>query len=75
MLDAAITAGELPRAPKRGGGLILNIPASRPRRIVKEDGVLTAEGKYFYAQTGQEAPGAGFDFKQEPTRKGPPRFR
>jgi hypothetical protein len=44
MLDAAITAAELPRAPNRGGGLILNIPASRPKRIVKEDGGLTAEG-------------------------------
>ena len=70
-LDAAITAGEVPRTPKRGRGLLLNIPASRPRRLVKDDGSLTAEGHDFYNKTQQQAPSSGFDWKQEPTRRGP----
>ena len=71
MVDAAIAAGNVARAPKRGGGLLLDIPASRPRRLVNDDGRLTAEGQYFYEQVGQEPLASGFDWKQEPTRKGP----
>ena len=50
LVDAAIAAGNVARAPKRGGGLLLDIPASRPRRLVNDDGRLTAEGRYFYEQ-------------------------
>ena len=70
-LDAAIDAGSVARAPQRGGGILLDIPASRPRRLVDDNGRLTAEGHYYYNKVGQEAPAAGFDWKQEPTRKGP----
>ncbi len=70
-LDAAIAAGNSARAPKRGSGLILDIPASRPRRLVDDNGRLTAEGHYFYNKIGQEAPASGFDWKQEPTRRPP----
>ena len=52
MVDAAIAAGNVARAPQRGGGLLLDIPASRPRRLVNDDGRLTAEGRYFYEQVG-----------------------
>ena len=69
-LDAAIDAGNAPRAPQRGGGILLDIPASRPRRLVDDNGRLTAEGQYYYNKVGQEAPAAGFDWKQEPSRKG-----
>ena len=71
MFDAAIAAGNVARAPKRGGGLLLDIPASRPRRLVNDDGRLRAEGHYYYETVGQEAPHAGFEWKQEQTRKGP----
>ncbi len=71
MLDAAIAAGNVARAPKRGGGLLLDILASRPRRLANDDGMLTAEGHYFFEQVGQEPLASGFDWKQEPTRKGP----
>ncbi len=70
-LDAAIAAGNVARAPQRGGGILLDIPASRPRRLVDDNGRLTAEGHYYYEKVGQEAPAAGFDWKQEPARKGP----
>ena len=69
-LDAAIAAGLVPRAPKRGRGLLLDIPASRPRRLVKDDGRLSVEGHYYYDTIGQDAPASGFDWKQDPTRKG-----
>ena len=70
-LDAAIAAGLVPRAPKRGRGLLLDIPASRPRRLVKDDGRLSGAGHYYYDTIGEDAPHAGFDWKQEPTRRGP----
>ncbi len=38
---------------------------------MKDDGGLTAEGRYFFPKTGQEAPDAGFGWKQEPSRRGP----
>ncbi len=69
-LDAAIAAGLIPRAPKRGRGFLLDIPASRPRRLVKDDGRLSAEGHYYYDGIGEEAPHAGFDWKETPKRRG-----
>ena len=48
----------------------MDIPASRPRRLVKDDGRLSAEGHYYYDTIGEEAPHAGFDWKHTPTRRG-----
>ena len=69
-IDAAIAAGEAPRAPKRSRGLLLNVAGGRPRRLITEGGKLTADGRYYYEKTGQQAPDAGFDRTQAPTRRG-----
>ena len=59
-----------PHAPKRARGLILNIPGGRFRRLMDESGVLTPAGTHHYEQTAQRAPDRGFDYSQEPIRRG-----
>ena len=69
-IDAAVASNQQPRAPKAARGLVLSIPGGRARKIMDTKGNLTPAGKYFYEKTSQQAPNRGFDFNQEPTRRG-----
>ncbi len=60
-VDAAIAAGEEPRAPKRGPGLVLNVPGGRPKRLIETRGHLTPGVAYLYERTAREPPSAGID--------------
>ena len=65
-VDAAIAAGEQPRAPKASRGLIVSIPGGRYRRLMDNRGELTAAGEYFFETSAQRAPDRGFDYGQQP---------
>ena len=49
-IDAAITIGEQPKAPRNGIGLIL--PTSARSRTLYDKNGITAAGKYYYDKTG-----------------------
>ena len=66
-IDAAITVGAQPKAPRNGIGLILPTGA-RSRTLYDKNG-MTAAGKYYYDKTGIAPPGK-FDYQQDATRKG-----
>ena len=67
-LDAAITAGAQPSAPRSGLGLVVKTPAGRFRTLVDKKG-LTPAGKYYYEKSGLPPP-RSFDYQQDTTRKG-----
>ena len=69
-LDAAIAAGNAPRAPKGARGLILSIPGARHRTLVDVKGGTTKFGTYYYSKAGTPAPDRGFDYNQTPVRVG-----
>ena len=69
-VNAAIVAGEEPRAPTRGPGLILRIPGGKARRLIETNGHLTPAGAHFYERTAREPPTAGIDPTAAPTRQG-----
>ncbi len=69
-VDAAIAASEEPRAPKRGPGLVFNVPGGRPKRLIETGGHLTPGGACFYERTAREPPIAGIDPTAAPTRQG-----
>jgi len=70
LFDAAIAAGNRPRAPKAGKGLVLDIPGGRARKLLDVAGRYTPGGEYYYDATGQEKPNRGFDYSQQPVRRG-----
>ena len=71
-LDAAITAGSQPLAPRSGLGLVVKTPAGRFRTLVDKKGI-TAAGKYYYEKSGLPPP-RSFDYQQDTTRKGRTQF-
>jgi hypothetical protein len=66
-IDAAITVGAQPKAPRGGLGLIL--PTGVRSRTLYDKNGITAAGKYYYDKTGIAPPG-NFDYQQDATRKG-----
>ena len=69
-IDAAITAGNVPRAPSGARGLIISIPGARHRTLVDVKGTISKFGAYYYAQTQTPAPNRGFDYGQIRVRVG-----
>ena len=70
-VDSAIAAGSAPRAPPRGRGLLLTIPGRRQGlRLIDDHGALTTDGTYYCQTAGLAAPDKGFDYNQEPIRRG-----
>ena len=70
-VDSAIAAGLAPRGHPRGRGLLLSIPGKRQGlRLIDDHGSLTPSGTYYYQTTGHAAPNKGFDYSQEPIRRG-----
>ncbi len=69
-VDAATAAGEEPRAPKRGSGIVLKIPGGRATWLMATSGHLTAGGGCFYEMAMLEPPRAGIDPTAAPTRQG-----
>ena len=53
--------------PRSGIGLVL--PDGRRRKVLVNQGGISAAGEYYYQQTGTEAP-SKFDFAQTPERAG-----
>ena len=67
-LDAAITAGAQPSAPKSGLGLVVKTPVGRFRTLVDKKGI-TPAGEYYYQKNGLPPP-KSFEFQKDTTRKG-----
>ncbi len=51
-------------------GLILRVSGGRLRRLMDKSGALTPAGTYYYEKTAQRVPDKGFDYNQEPVRRG-----
>ena len=70
-LNAAVEAGNAPKASAGGVGLSVAIPGKRASRLlVNRNGQVTAAGSYYFDQSGREAPQNGFDYNQQPVRAG-----
>ena len=70
-LNAAVEAGNAPKASAGGVGLSVAIPGRRGSRLlVNRNGQVTAAGVYYFDQSGREAPQHGFDYNQQPVRSG-----
>ncbi len=65
-IDAAISVGAQPKAPRNGLGLVL--PSGARFRTIYDKKGLTAAGEYYYEKSGIPPPGK-FDFQQDPFRK------
>ena len=66
-IDAAITSGTQPKAPRSGLGLVLPTWA-RFRTLFDKNGI-TAAGRYYYDKVGI-APPRNFDYQQDAVRRG-----
>ena len=66
-IDAAITIGTQPKAPRNGIGLIL--PTGARSRTLDDKNGITAAGKYYYDKTGIPPP-RKFDYQQDSIKKG-----
>ena len=69
-VEAAIAAGEEPRPPTRGPGLVLRTPGGKARRLIDPSGHLTPAGAHYYETTARDPPSAGIDPTAAPTIQG-----
>ncbi len=70
-VDSAIAAGFSPRAQPRSRGLVLSVLGRKQGlRLIDNHGALTPDGTYYYQITGLAVPDKGFDYSQEPVRRG-----
>ncbi len=60
-LDAAVSQGSQPTAPRNGIGLVIKTPVGRYRKLIDKNG-LTPAGTYYYAKSGLPPP-RSFDFQ------------
>ena len=70
-IDAAISVGAQPKAPRNGLGLVL--PSGARFRTLYDKKGITAAGEYYYEKSGIAPPGK-FDFQQDAVRKGKSNF-
>ena len=71
LIDASVAAGNTPRVPAKGKGLLLTVAGRRGLRLMDARGDLTQAGQVYYEAVGVDPPDRRFDYTQEPTRSGP----
>ena len=65
LIDASVAAGNTPRVPARGKGLLLTVAGRRGLRLMDVHGDLTQAGQVYYEAVGVDPPDRRFDYTPE----------